>query len=190
MRWGLAHPVSICPAAAAGQIETGGLPRGSGDERGDYVSGVPVQAGPRPVVAHRGARVGVGGGFLHVAERDADVEGGGDEGMAQGVRADMLVYPGAAGSAPDDAGSAVPFEPPAIWSGEQRSFRALADRQVDRAGGARGERDRDDLAAFAGDDQGPVAAFQAEVLDVRAGDLRYPKSVEGNPLRARSEISA
>ena len=35
---------------------------------------------------------------------------------------------------------------------------ALAGGQVDGAGGAGGERDGDDLAALAGDDQGAVAA--------------------------------
>ncbi|HEY7429551.1 MAG TPA: hypothetical protein VH641_02340 [Streptosporangiaceae bacterium] len=33
--------------------------------------------------------------------------------------------------------------------------------------------------ALARDDQGPVAALQAEVLDVGAGGLRYPQAVEG-----------
>jgi hypothetical protein len=47
----------------------------------------------------------------------------------------------------------------------------LAARQVDRPGGARGEGDGDDFSAFAGDEQGAVAAFQAQVLDVRAGCL-------------------
>ena len=40
-------------------------------------------------------------------------------------------------------------------------------------------RDGDDLAALAGDDQGAVAALQAQVLDVRAGRLRDPRPVEG-----------
>jgi hypothetical protein len=35
---------------------------------------------------------------------------------------------------------------------------------------ARGERSGDDLAALAGDDQGPVAALEAQVLDVGARD--------------------
>jgi hypothetical protein len=56
---------------------------------------------------------------------------------------------------------------------EQRSFGALADSQVDRPGGARGERDGDDLAALAGDDEGPVTALQAQVLDVCAGSLGH-----------------
>ena len=62
---------------------------------------------------------------------------------------------------------------------EQRPFSALADGQVDRAGGTRGERDGDYPAALAGNDQGLVAAFQSQVLDVRAGGRRYPQSVEG-----------
>jgi hypothetical protein len=45
---------------------------------------------------------------------------------------------------------------------------ALAGGQVDRPGGARRERDGDDLAALAGNRESLVAAFQAEVLDVGA----------------------
>ena len=59
------------------------LPRCSGYAGGDDAGGVPVQAGPRPVVAHGGARVGVGGSLLHVAQRDPSVEGGGDETVSQ-----------------------------------------------------------------------------------------------------------
>ncbi len=42
---------------------------------------VPVQRGADPVVAHRGARVGVRGGFLNVPQGHAGVQGGGDEGV-------------------------------------------------------------------------------------------------------------
>ena len=90
----------------------------------------------------------------------------------------MLADPGAARHAADDPGGAVPVQPPPVRGDEQRPLGALADGQVDRPGGTRGERDGDDLAALAGDDQSPVAAFQAEVLDVRAGGLRYPQPVE------------
>jgi hypothetical protein len=41
-----------------------------------------------------------------------------------------------------------------------------------------GERDSDDLAALAGDDQGAVPAFEAHVLDVGSGCLRHPQPVE------------
>jgi hypothetical protein len=98
--------------------------------------------------------------------------------MSQRVRADLLGDPRAAGYPPDDPGGAVPVQPPSVCGEEERPFSALADRQVDRPGGARGERDGDDLAALAGDDQGPVAAFQAQVLDVRAGRLGHAQAVE------------
>jgi hypothetical protein len=67
--------------------------------------------------------------------------------------------------------AAVPVQPPSVRSEKQRAFGALVYRQVDRAGGARGERDGDDLAALMGDDQGPVPALEPEVLDVRTGGL-------------------
>ena len=114
------------------------LSRGSGDICGDDVGGVAVQAGAGPVVAHGGARVGVRCRFLHVAERDAGIECGGDERVAQGVRADLLGDPGAAGDPADDAGGAVPVQPLAVRGEEQRARGALADGQVEGAGGARG----------------------------------------------------
>ena len=147
---------SAWPPRAARQIQerrVTGLP---GDERSEDVGRVPVQAGAGPVVAHGGARVGVGCGFLHIAQRDSGVEGGGDERVPQGVRADVLGDPGAAGYPADDPGGAVPAGPPPVASAEERSFGALADRQVDRAGGARCERDGDDLAALPGEITVPV----------------------------------
>ena len=74
--------------------------------------------------------------------------------------------------------SAMPVQSPPVRGNEQRPFAALADGQVDRAGGARGERDGDDLAALAGDDQCPVAALEAQVLDVRPGRLGDSQPVE------------
>jgi hypothetical protein len=58
-------------AAVGGQTDFRELPRCSGDVRGDGAGGVPVQAGAGAVVAHGGARAGVGRGFLHIAERDS-----------------------------------------------------------------------------------------------------------------------
>ena len=54
-----------------------------------------VEAGAGAVVAHGGARVSVGCGFLDVAERDPGAEGGCYERVPQGVRADLLGDPGA-----------------------------------------------------------------------------------------------
>jgi hypothetical protein len=92
----------------------------------------------------------------------------------RGVRAEVLGDPCAAGDAADDAGGAVPVKPPPVRGGEQRPFGALADRQVDRPGGARRQRDGHHLPALAGDHQGAVPALEAQVLDVRpvASDTR------------------
>jgi len=49
-------------------------------------------------------------------------------------------------------------------------------RSIARA--ARCQRDGDDLAALPGDGQGPVPAFQAQLLDVSAGGLRDPQPVQ------------
>src|SRR5437763_13006120 len=46
-----------------------GLSGGSGDEGGDDVGGVAIEADAGSVVAHGGSGVGVAGGFLEVAER-------------------------------------------------------------------------------------------------------------------------
>jgi hypothetical protein len=56
------------------------LPRCPCEEGGDDVGRVPVQAGPGPVVAHGGARVGMGGGgLLHVPQRHPGIESSRDE---------------------------------------------------------------------------------------------------------------
>ena len=55
------------------------LPGNSGDVGGDDVGGMPVERGAGPVIAHRGARMSVRSGFLHVLERGPGVQGSGDE---------------------------------------------------------------------------------------------------------------
>src|SRR5262245_32453336 len=55
----------------------------SSDERGDYVGSVPVQGPLGAVVADRGPRVGMGGGFLYVPQRNPGIERRGDERVAQ-----------------------------------------------------------------------------------------------------------
>jgi hypothetical protein len=109
---------------------------------------VPVEAAAGPVIPHRGPRIRVRGRLLDVAQRDPGVQRGGDERMPQRVGRDCLGDPGAAGGLADDPPSAVPVQPPAVRSQEDRPFCALADGQVDRPGGARRERNGDDLAAL------------------------------------------
>jgi hypothetical protein len=119
----------------------------------------------------------MGGGFLHVAQRDSSVQRGGDERVSERVGRDGFGDPGAARDLADDPPGAVPVQPPPVGGQEHRPAGALGDGQVDRQGSSRRERDGDDLAALAGDRQGPVLAFQAEVLDISAGGLRYPQPI-------------
>jgi hypothetical protein len=86
------------------------------------MGGVPVQAGPCPVVAHGGARAGVAGGFLNVAERYPGVEGGGDDGGPQRVGADVL------GSSRRP--SPVPNSGPSVRSSMARSIARRNGRQA------------------------------------------------------------
>ena len=121
----------------------------------------------------------MGGSLLDIAQRDPGIERGGNERVPERVRRDGLGDPGAAGDLADDPPGAVPVQPPPVRGQEHRPVGSFADGQVDRAGGARCQRDRDDLSALAGDRQGPVPAFQAQVLDVGAGSLRDPKAIQG-----------
>ena len=134
---------------------------GSGEVGGDDVGGVPVEAAAGPVVAHRCARIGVRGRFLHVAERDPGVEGGGNERVPQGVRPGRLADPGAAGYPADDPGGAVPVQPLPIGAAEDRPVHALTDGQADRPRRAWRERDGDDLAAVARHNHSAVPALDA-----------------------------
>jgi hypothetical protein len=61
---------------------------------------------------------------------------------------------------------------------KDRTVRALADGQIDGPGGARRQRDGDDLAALAHDGQGPMAAFEAERFDVGAQRFGHPQPVD------------
>jgi hypothetical protein len=112
--------------------------------------------------------------LLDVTQRDPGVKRGCDERVSQRVGRDGLADSGAARDAADDPSGAVPVQPAAVRGQEHRPFSALADGQIDRPGGPRSQRDGDHFAAFAGDGQRPVAALQAQVLNVGAGGLRYP----------------
>ena len=86
------------------------LPGGTSDIGGNDIGGVPVQTAAGTVIADRGPRVGVGGGFLDVAQGDARIEGCGDESMAERVRPDGLADSGAARDPADDPSGAVPVQ--------------------------------------------------------------------------------
>jgi hypothetical protein len=120
-----------------GEVQLAGLSAcGSGRVGGDHISSVPVQGGPGPVVAHRRARVGVRGGFLHIPQRHACVKRGGDECVSQRVWPHGLGDPGAAGEQADDPGGTVPVQPSPVAGEEDRPLAPLPDRKIDRAGGS------------------------------------------------------
>ena len=91
--------------------------------------------------------------------------------MPKRVRADGFADAGAAGDLADDPPGAVPVQPPPVMGEENGAVAAFSGGQVDRPGGAGRQRDGDDLAALAGDRQGPVPALEVQVLDVSAGGL-------------------
>jgi hypothetical protein len=78
----------------------------------------------------------------------------------------------------DDPPGAMPVQPPPVRGQEHRPFRPFADGQVNCPGGARRQRNGHHLAALAGNRQGPVAALEAQVLNVGAGGLRDPQAVQ------------
>jgi hypothetical protein len=140
---------------------------------------VTVQGLAATVIPHRRPRVRVRRRFLHVAQRDTGIQGGGDEGVAQSVRSDPLGDPCPAGDPPHDPAGGVTVQPVTVGAEEHWAHGALADREVNGAGDARGERHGDGLAAFAQHRQCPVTAFEAEVVDIDADRLRDPQPVEG-----------
>ena len=78
--------------------------------------------------------VGVTRGLLHVAERDAGIQRGGDERVPQGVWSDSLVDPGATGDATHDPGCAVPVETLTVAGQQNRSLGASpTTRSIARA---------------------------------------------------------
>ncbi len=91
-----------------------------------------VQVVSGAVVAHGGARVGVEGGDLDVAQVDAGVEHGGDEGVSQHVR----VHPGQpdaslAGEGVQPPGGGVPVHSGAAPGPQNGTCGSLCDGMVD-----------------------------------------------------------
>ena len=103
----------------------------SSDERGDDVVGVAVEVAPGAVVAGGGAGVSVAGGDLDVAEADAGVEHGRDEGMAQHVRVHPRhAYAGGGGQVFEAAGCGVSARNPsmAVTNAASEPFMSAAPR--------------------------------------------------------------
>jgi len=146
---------------------------------------VPVERLASSVVALGGARVGVAGCFLDVPQRNAGVECSSDERVPQGVRTDALGDPRLSGDATHDPSGGVTIEALPSPIHEDRALEPLVDRQVEGPGNPRRERHGHDLAALAGQCQGPMTSLQAERVDVRA-----KASETRRPLSASSDTSA
>jgi diadenosine tetraphosphatase ApaH/serine/threonine PP2A family protein phosphatase len=99
--------------------------------------------------------------------------------VAQRVGPNRLGDPSASRYTADDPPGTVPVQPPAVGSYEDGPVVAFADGQVDRPRRARRERDGDDLAALAGDHQGPLPPLDAQVLNVGARGFGDAQPVEG-----------
>src|SRR5258708_26998064 len=77
------------------------------------------------------------GGLLDIPQRDACVEGRGNESVPECVGPYRLGDPGAARHAADDTRGTVPVQPSAIGGEEYRAFTPLANRKGDSTAGAR-----------------------------------------------------
>jgi hypothetical protein len=86
-----------------------------------------------------------------------------------------VAEPGSLSDRPHPAMRGAPIEPLAVAPQQDRSFVALADREVGRASRTRDQRDHGGLVALAHDPQCPVTALEPKVLDIGCacfGDLQ------------------
>ncbi len=142
------------------------LSGGARDEGRHDVGGVPVEGHAGPVVAHRGARVGMTGRFLNVEQRDTRIESGRDERMPQRMRSDPLENPGPSSDASHDPGGAMTIETATAAVTENRAGAVFPDGEIDRPCGSWRERDRHRFAALAMNNECAVPALEAELFDV------------------------
>jgi len=99
------------------------------------------------VVAHCRSRVGVGSSFLHFAQGNTGVEGGGDERMPQRTRADRPFDPSPLSQPLHDPSRRMSVQATgAMRVQEDGSLVTFTDAQVNGTGGAGCEGDGDDLA--------------------------------------------
>ena len=112
--------------SSAGTVCGGAGSGAGGHVGGEDVVGVAVEVLAGPVVAHGGAGVGVAGGDLDVAQVDAGVEHGGDEGVAQHVRVHpRQPDPGLVGEGVQASGGGVPVHPGAASGAQDRPGRRV-----------------------------------------------------------------
>jgi hypothetical protein len=103
--------------------------------------------------------------------------------MPEAVRADRLGDPGSAGQTLDRAVGGMSVHSLAVGAKKDRAGGPFTQIEVDRPGGTRRQRDRHPLAALAPDLQGPMAAFEIQVLYVGSQRFGNPKPIEGQQRR-------
>jgi len=129
------------------------------------------------VVTHCGARIGVAGGNLDIAQVHAGVEHGRDEGVAEHVRVRAGdAHASNLSQAPQAAGGGVAVHPRAAGVDKDRAASAGTEGPVDCASDSWWRRDEDGFGAFAAHAQDPVAVFFAEVGDVGSGGFEDPQA--------------
>ena len=90
-----------------------------------------------------------------------------------------------AGDPPHDAACRVPVETATTPREKDWTFAALANREIDGPGGARGEGDRDDLPALPQDHERAVAAVEAKVFDVGTERFGNTQAVQRKQAKQR-----
>ena len=172
----------VCLAGAGQQLALAARYRAAPDIGGDDIGSVSVQRGAGAVVAHGRVRIGVRGGFLDIAERHPASRAAVMNACRRVCGPTGLVIP-ARRARRRTTRAAPPVQPLSVGTEEDRALHPLADGQVDGPRRPWRERDGDYLAAFASDHQGPVAAHDAQVLDVGAcgfGDLQPVEGQQGD----------
>ncbi len=122
------------------------------------------------------------------AASTAGDEGDHDVGRPQHVRMHGA-QPGALADRANPPVSRAAVEALTVPPSQDRAFVAFADRQIDRASRPRHERDRRRLVPLAENVQRPMAAFDAEVLDVGRARLAHTQPVQAEQHRERSVIA-
>ena len=147
-----------------------------------------VQVLTGSVVTHRGARIGVPGGDLHIAQVHASVEHGRDKRMAEHVRmCPCDLDAGGFGEVPQAAGGRVPVHPGTTVVEQDRASHTGSGRPVDGPADRGRKRDQHDLGPFTAYPQDPVTVFLADVADFGADGSEDPQAQQPSLVtRAKS----
>ena len=115
------------------------------------------------------------GGDLDVAEADAGIQHGGDEGMSEHVGVHPgHPDPGGLGQVLEPTGRGVPVHPGTQGVAEDRPVVVAVDSLIDGAGHRWGQGHEDDLAALPANLEHPVPVLFAEIPDVGATGFEDP----------------